>query len=163
VTSAEWKADGKTPPGQVKEFVVAEAPPAEVWTKAARVTLDAPARDAILKVVGDLAAAIAGKDLEAACRLLDFRTVDVGRSVYMAPEKARASQKEFLSGLMESRTWALDPVDPATVTLAPVAEGSLVATSLKGKAVIRVAMDDDAVFSLPVYMAQVGGAWVVAR
>jgi hypothetical protein len=82
--------------------------------------------------------------------------------MYLAADEARAAQREFHEGMMGEAGWKAEPLDPVKVTLDSMADGLLVRASLAGEPVLRVSIGA-AWFSLPVYLGNLGGAWVVVR
>ena len=158
-------ADPHAPFDQVREFQADPAPPSQLFQLARPVPLDEATCRGVTGVAQQLEHALARRDPDTAVGLLEWKAMDVARSLYLPPAEARASQRDTLANVMEDPDFKIDPLpaDPALLSFEHLADGRLIRVSRQGLPAIQAHLSLGGRFVLAVNVAQVGGAWRVVR
>jgi hypothetical protein len=163
VARLQWLPSTPATAGAVStSFPSAPVPPSAFWPSARRISLDAPARLAMLALVSHLHAALRQRDLPTVTAILDFSTVDTGRAHYLSPESSRRSQTDLFSRHFARPDFRMEELVPDQVTLRLVADSRLVwitrqdlSPALQSAGAAR--------FMVPLYAAPVNGRWSIVR
>lgn len=170
VAAFEWPAKGKKPGASVDasvDLTIApkDAPPCELWTKAEKLTLDAPTRAAIVKVVGDFEAALRAGDADRVLALQKFTGEDWCRCFGKDLEEFRRHAPEQIRAVVavlkdkKFETW-----NPARAKVELVAGGSVARVTIDGGppiAVVGKEPGDRSTFEP--FVAKMNGAFVLVR
>jgi hypothetical protein len=146
-----------------RDFQPDPPPPSGLWQRADPVNLDQQVVGQSTELALELVRALSSRNLERATELLDFKTVDVARSDFVSPEKARTNQRQFLEHLMDDQEFAVDPIDPRTLTFELCADSRLIRITRSSRPPIQARLSQGGRFLLGIYAAKVGGVWRIAR
>jgi hypothetical protein len=162
-----WPSDplsAQRPPEVGFAFEATDPPPSGLWSALAPIDLNDQARAGANAALLELQGALARRDLERAAAILDFKAVDLGRAMYLDPDQARTSQRDFLEGFLSEPDFAMAPLEPTAIELQLVAERRLVWASRPGGApVLQSSLAKSPRLLLPVYLAPLRGRWTVVR
>ena len=153
---AEWME-------KVETFVVDRSPPTQLWAETKPVTLDEPTRAAVALLAHELQTALAKKDVERAAALLDFKVVDIARSLYKSPDEARLEHRQHLESILKDAAFRLDAFNPEDFTLEVLGDGRLVRISRHASPAVQARLSQGGRFVLSVYAAQIDGVWRIVR
>jgi hypothetical protein len=167
VARLAWPSPGAVPATVDQEltFVPQPPPPSELWSRAEVVKLDAAARAAIVGFVAELHAAFARRDVERVMALTELRDLDLARCLYIPGDRVRKHRRDDMEEEIRNvwrSGWKIRPLERADLVLDLVEGGRLVAVTARGKPAISIDMGE-AKFEMPVYVARVGGKWVLGR
>jgi hypothetical protein len=127
--------------------------------------LDDSARAGVTKAALELEQALDRRDPDVALSLLTWKAVDIARAQYLPAEDARSTQRETLANVLEDPEFAIDPLppDPANLSFDHLAGGRLIRVSRQGRPAIQARLSLGGRFVLPLYAANIDGAWRVVR
>jgi hypothetical protein len=164
---SEWRLDPKVParpPGVALDFPCHEIPPSVFWPEARALDISPEAKANVLALLHDLNAALDRRDIQRVSALLQFKTLDVGRSFYHSDSESMNGLSEYLAFCMDGPDWSMESVDDASVQFQTVADGRLIwATLPDAQPVLQSRANRHPRLQLPVYAAPVRGSWTVVR
>ncbi len=106
------------------------------------------------------------KDINKIAELTEFKSGEYDRAEFKKPQSMSSIKKdlkEFMNQLKSSKA-EYKPIDLTTIKLNLVADGKVIlVTDKDGKDPIVATASDGGDFFLPVYLARIGGKWVLAR
>ncbi len=144
------------------EFEVPKPPPSRLWSQASPIVLTPPVQAEIAALAGRFHAALAGRDVERAAELLDFRCVDVAQTCYTPSGEARRAQRESLEAFLAEAD-SPEPLYPDTLELHPVARGRVIWVTRPDRAPAIEWAADGCASRIHLYVAPIGGAWTIVR
>lgn len=145
------------------EFALDQAPPAELWSRAAKLEAVEPAdRQVLIGLANQLVAAFRAKDAEAVTRLLRFVREDTARAL---GEPAKVDPDDIAE---QVKLWApvakrLPPLKPSTREVQLVGDGRVVRLAQRGGQPCFVTRHGGGTLSLDLYFAKLDGAWALVR
>jgi hypothetical protein len=143
---------------------VEDAPPNEFWPNAQPIRLDDAGRGEVRRVLGELHAALANRDREAAFKMLEWKSIDAHKAHYMAPAEARSDLREYLDFFLSEKSWDIAPLDMETLELHVLAKDRLVwATQPDFVNPIRTREGAKPGIEIPVYFAPIDRQWRIVR
>jgi hypothetical protein len=146
------------------QFKVDPVPPAQLWTAAESLTLDAATQAGAVAHLQELQHALERHDMSRAAQLLDWKTVDVASAMYMQSGESRAGLHDFLDFVMTAPGFKLKPIEAAQLDFRLEAKGRLLSvTRRSGGAAITTVPGVNPGLELPVYLARVSGQWHIVR
>lgn len=166
LAACEWpgRDEEAYPAALTLAFEVTQAPPSRLWHSAAPIALTPQARDEIRTLVAHLHAALAERNIDRACELLDYRTVDVTQTLYQPAQEARAAQRAVLEALPATDgATALLPLHPDELELHPVADSRVVWVTRPDRAPAIEQHTADGALAMPLYVARIDNAWKIVR
>jgi hypothetical protein len=157
--------DAWAPFDECHEFEADPAPPHQLFQAARPMKLDDSARAGVTKAALELEQALDRRDPDVALSLLTWKAVDIARAQYLPAEDARSTQRETLANVLEDPEFAIDPLppDPANLSVDHLAGGRLIRVSRQGRPAIQARLSLGGRFVLPLYAANIDGAWRVVR
>jgi hypothetical protein len=149
-------------------FSAKDAPSCELWKRAEKLTLDGPTREAILKQVQDLEAALKAGDARRVLELERFVGEDGCRCYGDPVEEFRRDGPErfrqIVSGLDKGK---FEPWDPASAKVELVADGQLAEVTVNGGPPIVIVIEQSAKSrskrTFKPYVAKIDGAFTIVR
>ncbi|MEP0847589.1 MAG: hypothetical protein HRF50_12335 [Phycisphaerae bacterium] len=142
-----------------------QPPPTPLWTTATPIGSVSPAdRQTMLTTIESFRAALLGNNAEAAFQFVEGKYRD-DAVAYAKPEaRNREIALDAIKDMMELRGRSSAPLTEADALFDIVANGRLVRVSRRGNEnAIVIRTDEGMRIDLPVYFAQIGGKWQVAR
>ena len=157
--------DAFAPFDECHEFQADPAPPHQLFQAARPMKLDDGTRAGVTKAALELEQALARRDPDVALSLLTWKAVDIARAQYLPADDARNSQRETLTNVLEDPEFTIDPLppDPANLSFDHLAGGRLIRVSRQGRPAIQARLSLGGRFVLPLYTANIDGAWRVVR
>ena len=169
LTKFEWNSDTskeKLPLQKKLEFTPQPVPELEIWTKAEVLTLNPETEKGAKEFLQVLHQAHVKKDINKIAELMEFKSGEYDRAEFKKPEgmsSIKKGLKEFMNHLKSSKA-EYKPIDLTTIKLNLVADGRVIlVTDKDGKDPIVATASDGGDFFMPVYLAHIGGKWVLAR
>jgi len=151
-----------------KRFALDPQPPVvlELWTKAEALGLSSgtekEARE-FLKIVSD---AYVKSDLDKVWAVTEFKNMEYMRALSDQPKSPAEMKKELKKffEMLKNQKAVFAPIDTAAVRFTLVAEKRVIICRTRdGKDVLVARSGDGGEYVTPLYLARVGGRWVVAR
>lgn len=145
------------------EFALDQAPPAELWSRAAKLEAVEPAdRQVLIGLANQLVAAFKAKDAEVVTRLLRFVREDSARAM---GEPAKLDPADIAE---QVKLWApvakrLPILKPAMREVQLVGDGRVVRLAQRGGQPCFVTPHGGGKLSLELYFAKLDGAWALVR
>jgi hypothetical protein len=163
---AEWpgKAKEAYPASVALEFDVPEAPPSQLWPKAAPIKLTPLVQSEIRNLATRLHEALFMRNVDMACELFNFCSSDVARTLYRSTDAARATYRDMLSDLLRSDSDAeLQPFHTNELELHPVAGSRAIWVTGPDRAKAIQWRSSEGANGMSLYVAPIDGAWTIVR
>jgi hypothetical protein len=158
------KAEEAYPAAQALDFDVEPAPPSRLWPRVAPEALSPDAQSEIRALAARLHGALAARNTDLACDLLDFRTVDVAQSLYRPAAESRNGQRAALEELLTAENdLRLQPLRRDELELHPVAGSRLIWVTRPDRAPALMIHSRSGVSRMPLYVAKLNGNWTIVR
>ncbi len=158
------KDQERYPHEQTQTFAVSEPPPGEFWQKAQAVVLNDDERGALRRLTGDLHAALAQRDAGAAAGLLEWKGIDIRKSLHMPTEQARSELRDYLDYFLSEPGWEIAPLKLDELELHALSGNRLVwVTEPEFVNPIRTKPGASPPIQIPLYFGKINGKWTIVR
>lgn len=162
----EWpgKAKETYPASVALEFDVPEAPPSQLWPKAAPIKLTPAVQSEIRGLATRLHDALFIRNVDQACELFNFCSSDVARTLYRTTDSAKATYREMLGDLLRSDSDAeLLPFYTNELELHPVAGSRMIWVTGPDRTAPIQWRSSEGGGRMSLYVAPIEGAWTIVR
>lgn len=148
------------------EFTPKAVPVLELWTKTEVLKLDPETEKGAKEFLKVISEAFVKKNVDKLATVIEFTMNDENRSMFEEPRSLsdiKEDVKETVK-MWNSEKAKFQPIDIASVKMILVAENRVIwVTDKRGKPVLRAKSSKGGEFSNDVYIARIGGKWVLAR